>query len=108
MINARLNHESRMATPKPTKTIVDFLRRIPPGLEMFDVIEDPHYSNATRHPFGSILFIALSLLKTKTSNPRTHWRQTHLCRHKFSLSRSRHRTPSNVGPCICCVIDQLC
>lgn len=26
---------------------------------MFDVIEDPPSGNATRHPFGSILFITL-------------------------------------------------
>lgn len=51
-----------MASPKPTKSTVDFRRGLPEGLEMFDVIEDPRSGNATRHPFGSILFIALCAL----------------------------------------------
>ena len=51
-----------MATPNPTETAVDFRRGLPEGLEMFDVIEDPRSGNATRHPFGSILFIALCAL----------------------------------------------
>jgi predicted transposase YbfD/YdcC len=51
-----------MATPHPTKIAIDFRRGLPEGLEMFDVIEDPRSGNATRHPFGSILFIALCAL----------------------------------------------
>lgn len=48
-----------MATGHPDQASVDFRRGLPEGLEMFDVIEDPRSGNATRHPFGSILFIAL-------------------------------------------------
>ena len=42
-----------------TGSTVDFRRGLPEGLEMFDFIEVPRSGNATRHPFGSILFIAL-------------------------------------------------
>ena len=38
---------------------IDLRGGLPDGLEMFSVIEDPRSGNATRHPFGSILFIAL-------------------------------------------------
>lgn len=48
-----------MATEHPDKAVIDFRRGLPEGLEMFEVIEDPRSGNATRHPFGSILFIAL-------------------------------------------------
>lgn len=48
-----------MATPNITQSTIGFRRGLPEGLEMFDVIEDPRSGNATRHPFGSILFIAL-------------------------------------------------
>lgn len=51
-----------MPTLNVTKTAIDFRRGLPEGLEMFDVIEDPRSGNATRHPFGSILFIALCAL----------------------------------------------
>ncbi|NJM36667.1 MAG: ISAs1 family transposase [Akkermansiaceae bacterium] len=44
------------------QTTIDLHRGLPEGLEMFDVIEDPRTGNATRHPFGSILFIALCAL----------------------------------------------
>jgi hypothetical protein len=47
------------ANEHPEKALIDFCRGLPEGLEMFDVIEDPRSGNATRHPFGSILFIAL-------------------------------------------------
>jgi predicted transposase YbfD/YdcC len=48
-----------MATSNITQSTIDLRRGLPEGLEMFDVIEDPRSGNATRHPFGSILFIAL-------------------------------------------------
>ncbi len=48
-----------MATPNITQTTIDLRGGLPEGLEMFDVIEDPRSGYATRHPFGSILFIAL-------------------------------------------------
>lgn len=51
-----------MPTLNVTKTAIDFRRGLPEGLEMFDVIENPRSGNATRHPFGSILFIALCAL----------------------------------------------
>lgn len=38
---------------------IDLRGGLPEGLEMFEVIEDPRSGNATRHPFGSILFISL-------------------------------------------------
>ncbi|NJM37013.1 MAG: transposase family protein [Akkermansiaceae bacterium] len=44
------------------QTTIDLHRGLHEGLEMFDVIEDPRIGNATRHPFGSILFIALCAL----------------------------------------------
>lgn len=46
-------------SPENTHSTVDLHRGLPEGLEMFDVISDPRTGNATRHPFGSILFIAL-------------------------------------------------
>jgi hypothetical protein len=51
-----------MATKNHSKSAIDFRRGLPEGLEMFDVIEDPRTGNATRHPFGSILFISLCAL----------------------------------------------
>lgn len=58
-----------MITPSPTETAIDFpdidcRRGLPEGLEMFDAIEDPRSGNATRHPFGPILFIALCGMNT--------------------------------------------
>lgn len=41
------------------KPEIDLRGGLPEGLEMFEIIEDPRGGNATRHPFGSILFIAL-------------------------------------------------
>jgi len=41
---------------------LDLKRGFPEGLEMFDVLEDPRKSNATLHPFGSIIFISLSAI----------------------------------------------
>lgn len=51
-----------MSTLNSTQSTIDLRRGLPEGLEMFDVIEDPRSGNATRHPFGSILFIALCAL----------------------------------------------
>ena len=42
-----------------TNPEIDLRGGLPEGLEMFEVIEDPRSGNATRHPFGSILFISL-------------------------------------------------
>lgn len=44
----------------PSTKKIDLRRGFPEGLEMFDLLEDPRTSNATRHPFGSLIFIALS------------------------------------------------
>jgi len=41
---------------------LDLRRGFPEGLEMFDILEDPRKGNATLHPFGSIIFIALSAI----------------------------------------------
>ncbi len=41
---------------------LDLRRGFPEGLEMFDILEDPRSSNATLHPFGSLIFIALSAI----------------------------------------------
>ena len=41
---------------------LDFRRGFPEGLEMFDLLEDPRTGNATRHPFGSLIFISLSAI----------------------------------------------
>lgn len=51
-----------MATKNHSKSAIDFRHGLPEGLEMFDLIEDPRIGNATRHPFGSILFISLCAL----------------------------------------------
>ena len=45
--------------PSDEKPEIDLRGGLPEGLEMFEVIEDPRCGNATRHLFGSILFIAL-------------------------------------------------
>lgn len=41
---------------------LDLRRGFPEGLEMFDILEDPRKGNATLHPFGSLIFIALSAI----------------------------------------------
>ena len=41
---------------------LDLRRGSPEGLEMFDILEDPRKGNATLHPFGSLIFIALSAM----------------------------------------------
>jgi len=41
---------------------LDLRRGVPEGLEMFDILEDPRKGNATLHPFGSLIFIALSAI----------------------------------------------
>jgi hypothetical protein len=41
---------------------LDLRRGFPEGLAMFDTIEDPRRSNATLHPFGSIIVIARSTI----------------------------------------------
>lgn len=41
---------------------LDLRRGFPEGLEMFDILEDPRKGNATLHPFGSLVFIALSAI----------------------------------------------
>ncbi len=46
--------------PPPSTKKIDLRRGFPEGLEMFDLLEDPRSSNATRHPFGGLTFIALS------------------------------------------------
>ena len=45
--------------PPDERPDIDLRGGLPDGLEMFSVIEDPRSGNATRHPFGSILFISL-------------------------------------------------
>ncbi len=69
-----------MATPSPTESTIDFRQGLSKGLEMFDIIEDPRSGNATRHPFGSILFIALCAILCGIDIPRlpsssdpSHW-----------------------------------
>ena len=53
--------------PNTTQSTIDLRRGLPEDIGMFDVIEDPRSGNATSHPFDSILFIALNLLKTETA-----------------------------------------
>ena len=41
---------------------LDLRRGSPEGFDMFDILGDPRKGNATLHPFGSLIFIALSAI----------------------------------------------
>ena len=51
-----------MSSKHPQNDKLDLRRGFPEGLEMFDILEDPRRGNATLHPFGSLIFIALSAI----------------------------------------------
>lgn len=76
---------------------------------MFDVIEDPRFGNATRHPFGSTFLRVFAAIDGRTlrgsrkaDESTVQIVSTWACHKKTArlrshLPRIHHRPPSNVG-----------